>query len=503
MSDRSDTASTGDETLDGMLAGGLPRGRAVLVTGGPGTGKSTLAMQFLQSGLDAGEDCLYVSTEQTANEIEEAFAGYDFETDHEDLDFVTVHPAPGQTIEHEGQVVTLDTLGADEGADDDPLFEESFQMPLTAESVKDHLRPYGPRDRVVFDSVSGLSAIAEDDSVFRRTVLDLIRFFSDEYGATTVFSAEDRDDGNHPLRFTTHGVIELERRRIEDDVHRFVTVTKMRGVDHDRRTAELEFVPSGVRVGPSRRSQPPVLKDHRHRAVGIDGLDNLTGGGLVRGVGVLFLHDGRANLSALYGQLLASSLDGGDAVTLVPTIDLRQGRVESLLSGHGYDLGELLADGRLSVVDLVGAWDPDEPNVHGGADSAADLMDVLAGVDERTDRRQFQLVSADAVVHSLGPTEAREARYAQETQVLDGGETLLHVMNEDVVGDEIGAFYGTAAEQVLETWIADDGLQYLTLRKSPCGFVGSTSLVEYVEEPPYLRVQNPPQVRENPYTEHE
>jgi hypothetical protein len=49
--------------------------------------------------------------------------------------------------------------------------------------------------------------------------------------------------------------------------------------------------------------------------------------------------------------------------------------------------------------------------------------------------------------------------------------------------------------------VADDGLQYVTLRKSPCGFVGSTSLVEYVADPPYVRVQDPPATREHPAAE--
>jgi hypothetical protein len=69
------------------------------------------------------------------------------------------------------------------------------------------------------------------------------------------------------------------------------------------------------------------------------------------------------------------------------------------------------------------------------------------------------------------------------------------VLNPSVVADRIAAFHTDVAEQVLETRIHDNGLQYLTLRKSPCGFVGSTSLVEYVEEPPYIRVQGPPQDR--------
>ncbi|AEN06540.1 circadian oscillation regulator KaiC-like protein [halophilic archaeon DL31] len=52
-----------------MLDGGYPEERAVLLTSTPGTGKSTLAMQFLQEGLQNGESWLFISTEQTVDEL--------------------------------------------------------------------------------------------------------------------------------------------------------------------------------------------------------------------------------------------------------------------------------------------------------------------------------------------------------------------------------------------------------------------------------------------------
>lgn len=501
--------STGDETLDRMLDGGYPDARATLLTGGPGTGKSTLSMQFLQAGLDAGEDCLFVSTEQTAGELRDSFADFDFELDHERLDVTSVHAAPGRTFEADEDVLTLQQL---QDTDDQPFggFDDGFGTPFTADYIEEYLSQFGPQDRIVFDSVSGLSAVSETPEAFRRSVLDLIRFLTDELGATVLLTAEAADDGpgeaaddgpaTHLLRFTTHGVVELERRPINGDPHRFLTIRKMRGVDFDRRTVEVEFVENGLRCAPSRRSQPPALKDHRHKSVGIDGLDALTGGGLVRGAGVLLTHDGRANLSALFSTLLDHALSADDSVTLLPTNDLREARTRRLLEGHGWDLDDLLAEGRLTVVDLVGAWDDDQPNVHTPTPSAEAVTDHL--VDSATDDGdQYTLVSADPVVHTLGESDARQVRYTTEAELAGGSNGLVHVVNPNVVGDEIVEFYRDVAEQVLETWMPSDGLQYVSLQKSPCGFVGTTSLVEYIEEPPYIRVQDPPISRENPFAE--
>jgi KaiC/GvpD/RAD55 family RecA-like ATPase len=496
--DGGSSVSTGDRTLDTMLDGGLPKNRSVLVAGGPGTGKSTLAMQFLQVGLDAGEECLYISTEQTIDELREAFSDFEFDLDHENLTYTSIHATPGRTIESDEEELTLQTLEGGES------LGEGFNTPFTAEYIQEYLQRHAPQDRVVFDSVSGLGVMADNQQFLRRTTLDMIRFFSDEFGATTVFTAEDHgnaDGIDDVLKFTTHGVIELSRRQVADDPHRFLSISKMRGVDHDRREVELEFDPSGVRIAPYRRSQPPALKTHHHQPIGIEGLDALTGGGLVTGAGVLLSHDGRANLMALYALLLKRALDSEFDLLLNPSIELRQGRVEQLLANDDQSLDAILEEDRLSVIDTVGGWDHTRQNVHEAPKAVDDIKQLLADIDDRSDRPLFGVIDADAIVHALGEEGARELRNFHEAHILGQEDSLLYTTNPSVVGDRIGAFYADAAEQVIRTWIADNGLQYISLTKSPCGFVGSTSLVEYIQEPPYLRVQHPPQARENPFAD--
>lgn len=481
--------------LDGMLGGGVPEERSVLITGGPGTGKSTISMQFLQEGLEDGDDCLFVSTEQTIEELRDSFEPYEFELDHENLSVTSIHAEPGQTLESDEEELVLQTLGDEEG------FVEGFDAPFTSEYIVEYLREYAPCDRVVLDSASGLRVVSENARVFRRTALDMIRLFTDEMGATSLFTAEDNDgDDTNPLRFTTHGVVRLYQEEISEDPHRFLRVTKMRGVDHDRRRVEIEFTEEGVTLSPKRRSQPPALKQHKHMSVGVEGLDKLCGGGIVRGSTVLLQHDGHANLASILGAFVSTAVNRDHTLVLLPTRHLTPSRVGSVLEESGVTIEELIEQDRLYVLDMAGSWSEyaGGDNVREATDDVGDAVSFFRSADTGGEST-FAVAKTGAAVHRLGPGGARELQHFQEVET-GPEDVVVNVHNPAVTDSRISGFFIDAAEQVLETRVLDDGLQYISLKKSPCGFVGSTSLVEFREDPPYFRVQDPPRERENPMT---
>ena len=69
MTSKIERISTGVEGLDKLMEGGIPKGSSLLISGAPGTGKSTLASQFIETGLQNGEKCCYVSIEQDRDSI--------------------------------------------------------------------------------------------------------------------------------------------------------------------------------------------------------------------------------------------------------------------------------------------------------------------------------------------------------------------------------------------------------------------------------------------------
>src|SRR6056297_689497 len=110
--------STGIEKLDEILDGGFQENRTVLVTGPPGAGKSTLAMNFLQAGLENDEHCTYISTEQTPDELRDTFEPFSFDLTDESLTVLSLHARPGSGTDQYDQGTIVETYGADRTDDD-------------------------------------------------------------------------------------------------------------------------------------------------------------------------------------------------------------------------------------------------------------------------------------------------------------------------------------------------------------------------------------------------
>ena len=493
---------SGSVVLDEILQGGLPENRSILVSGGPGTGKSTLAMQFLQRGLEAGDDCLFVSTEQTTDELRDTFDGYTFDLDHEALTITTIHATTGYTLEGDEEELTLKTL---EGGDS---VSDGYSAPFESQYIVKHLEQFAPVDRVVLDSVSGLSAMGDDYDRYRRAILDLIRLFSDEFEATTILTAEESGLGSHPgeatvavsdsIQYNTHGVVRLWRENIEGDYHRFLEVMKMRGVDHDTRVFQTDFDDDGVRLIPRMRTHPGEFVPDDFMATGIGGLDALLGGGIVLGGTMLLEHDGQASPHSILTSLMRAAVDNDMAIALAPPVELPPKRLEAIIDRDVGDMDEMLQNDELFLIDYPNIWRNTRRNVFKprehddeGAEAVLEIID-----ERRGDSPMFSAMNVEAMVPVMDENELKRMRFWEEENLMEEQDTSLYFFNPGTLPDELAEFYKNSAWQVLRTWINDKGLQYIKLKKSPAGFLGSTRLVEYTDEKPYMRVQRPPRADE-------
>ena len=279
--------STGVRGLDTLLRGGLPANRIYLIEGDPGTGKTTLALQFLLEGRDRGESCLYVTLSETADELHDVAASHGFSLEGIHLyQLATPQPAAAETytLYHPAEI-------------------ELGEMMQGVLEMTERTQP----SRVVFDSLSEVRLLARDSLRYRRQVLALKEFFAGR--ACTVLLLDDKTSGDHDLQLQSisHGVIDLEQRPTDyGRTQRRVRVVKLRGVAAVDGYHDLRIRSGGVEVFPqlvpaSGQRRP----DTGPASSGIAELDAILGGGLTWGTCTLFIGPAGVGKSTLAAQFVA------------------------------------------------------------------------------------------------------------------------------------------------------------------------------------------------------
>jgi KaiC/GvpD/RAD55 family RecA-like ATPase len=480
-----DSVSTGCERLDTLMGGGVPTNRSLLVTGPPATAKTTLAMQFLQEGIDDGEACLLVSTEQTLDELRDTVEPYPFDVDAPELTIVTVNAAPGATIEDDHDLVVR-TLDGGERA-----VTEWFDLPFTRENVVQYLAEYAPKDRVVLDSVAGLRPITEDRVAFWRSSYHLIRLFTDEFGATSILTAQPEEDNSELasglVSYATHAVVSLDWEQVNGQRHRTLRVSKLRGRRQDDRRHKLVLDEDGASVRPVSRSHAPALLDHEHLSTGYPGLDELLGGGLVRGGLTTITHDGRTGYYTLVSRLLARALDEGMTLSLTLPAEMTLDQLDRYWAETDWSVGDLLDADRLVVNQLVGPREREHRNVLALADSGRDWEDLMReSYERRGSDPVFALVDTEPLLQTISETAVREVRYEAAASETGNEDVVCYTANPRIIDEELTGFLVDTSSQTLDFYRDDDGLEWVTVEKSPTGEPGSSRLVAYQNDPPYV-----------------
>ena len=208
-----DYCGTGVSGFDDILGGkGLPRGCLYLYDGDPGTGKTTLAIQFLIEGAKRGERGIYIGLSENKKELNKVAEshGWDLST-IEVLDMTAVHSL---------------AMSSGKGT----LFQPAeVELNQTTEILMEAIKN-SKADRVVFDSVSEMRLLAGSSIRYRRQILALKQFFSQL--EVTVLFLDDRtsESGDFQVKSIVHGVVLLEVREPEFGVElRRLKVLKIRG----------------------------------------------------------------------------------------------------------------------------------------------------------------------------------------------------------------------------------------------------------------------------------
>ena len=186
-------AKTGISGLDDILSGGLSRGHVFLLEGAPGTGKTTVALQFLLEGAQSGEKGLYITLSETERELRDGAASHGWKLD----DRIEVYELlPPESLLDAEQQQSL-------------LYSSDLELGEVTRQVFDAVERTRP-SRVVLDSLSEIRLLAQGSLRYRRQILSIKHFFS-KLGATVMLlddlTAEMADKTVHSI---AHGVIRLD-----------------------------------------------------------------------------------------------------------------------------------------------------------------------------------------------------------------------------------------------------------------------------------------------------
>ncbi len=324
--------SIGSEGLDNVLAGGLPTSHLYLIEGDPGTGKTTLGLQFLLNGVKAGEPVLYITLSESERELRQVAASHQWALDTVNIFELlpmedTLKVEEQYTVFHPGEIELTETIRA----------------------VLQKIEEIQPR-RVVFDSLSELRLLAREQLRFRRQLLALKQYFAGRN--CTVLFLDDRTTGENErdLQSIAHGVIRLETvEREYGSNRRRMKIVKLRGVrfregfhDYNIRTGGLVVYPRLV------ASEHHTTFSRELILSGIKELDFLLGGGLNKGTSTLMMGPAGVGKSTIALRYAASAAERGEYAYFIMFDETLPTLIERA-EGLGINIRPLLDNGKLHI----------------------------------------------------------------------------------------------------------------------------------------------------------
>jgi circadian clock protein KaiC len=413
--------ATGVPGLDDILAGGYASSRAHLVEGRPGSGKTTLGLQFLLDGLRQGESGLYITLSESKRELLSVAHRHGWSLDG--LHIYELIP-PELSLDPKQQQSLVHTSDLELG--------ETVQMALAeVERVKPQ--------RVVFDSLSEVRLLSQGSLRYRRQVLALKSFFL--LNNSTVLMLDDltseHDDLN--LHSISHAVIRLEQLApIYGSERRRLRVIKMRGTSFRGGYHDFIIKKGGLHLFPRL-----VASDHytdfavEPITTGVKELDTLVGGGLDRGTSTLIVGPSGAGKSTMALGCIDAALKRGETVLMV-SFDETMSVLLKRAAGLGFDLMEHVRSGRLFIEQI----DP------------ADLSpgELSGRIRAAVERQRAGLVVIDSLTGYI------HAMPEEQFVVLQMHEMLTYLNQQGVVTILILAQHGmvgTMATPIDMTYVSD------------------------------------------------
>ena len=324
--------STGVPGLDTVLAGGLVPDRLYLVEGVPGTGKTTLALQFLMEGVRLGERVLYMALAESEIELRGAALSHGWDLAGVGIEEV----APSDDMLDPDRQYTI-------------FHPSEIELAATNQRILAAIEKHRPA-RLVLDSLSELQLLAENPLRYRRQVVALKQYLASRHCTTVLIDDRSALDDGLQVRSVAHCVISLELQNQDyGNDRRRVRVVKYRGMAFRGGAHDYKIAHSGLVVYPRL-----VAADSRNDtsrvslSSGVDELDAMIGGGLEEGMSTLISGPAGSGKSTLAAQFVHAATLRGEPCAMFLFEEARS-KLLNRTDGVGMRLREALQNGLLSA----------------------------------------------------------------------------------------------------------------------------------------------------------
>jgi len=323
--------STGVSGLDTILGGGFAAGSLYVVEGSPGTGKTTLALQFLRAGVPRGESGLYITLSETSAELRAVTASHGWTLEglevYELINEAALEPQDRQSV----------------------LMPSEIELGETIQRVVEVVEAMNPV-RVVFDSLSEMRLLADEPLRYRRQILALKHFFAGRRCTVLLLDDKTTQEGDAQLHSIAHGVVSLKQNAQEFGIERrSLRIVKMRGMKFQGGSHDLTLETGGMKVFPRLvASEHHTAFDAEPRTTGTPELDALLGGGLCPGTNTLIIGPSGIGKTTTAVSCMLAALKRGESASYF----LFEEGIATLLSRSaqlGLDLGPAVQSGQVKI----------------------------------------------------------------------------------------------------------------------------------------------------------
>ena len=332
-------ASTGVVGLDTVLGGGIARNRLHLLEGSPGTGKTTVALQFLIAGAQAGEAGIYISLAETEEELRDGANshGWTIPANIEIFELV-----PPESVVDTDQHQSL-------------LYSSDLELGETIKRIFEAIERVKPK-RVVIDSLSEIRLLAQSSLSYRRQILALKHYFAKHQSTVVMLDDLTTETTDRAVHSIAHSVIHLDQLApVYGGERRRLRVVKCRGQQFRGGHHDFTLSTGGMLVFPRL-----VASEHRskfsgdHFRSGVPELDQLLGGGFAAGSSTLVIGPAGVGKSILVLQYIAAAVKRGDRAALF-VFDEELGLLLSRAKALGIDLQAMCDANQLFIEQMDAA----------------------------------------------------------------------------------------------------------------------------------------------------